>query len=292
MKFSAGFISLLAVSAKKQGDDEERHVGVNAHGQEGNDDHTPLWRLGQLIGFANDLFDSEAFTGPNTPKFLSRAGTKYKKMFNANAVRMDMAYRRNCKYYNKDDYFGGPNAENPKQEGYDSYPTRTQRRRRDTGDWNDDSETEIDQLRLSWGNPQLMTKEITTGFRKWAKRYIGHCNGQWKRRHHFHRMHKWNRTLQKKFIQAKYEFEEGTTDFSDNWYVKPIWTDPKTNEEHSYVGKAETFKVTDPEGMDAYIEAYGNRFEEELVHDNAIKFGKFHKQKVNFPDYNEDDKEA
>jgi hypothetical protein len=301
MKFSVGFASVLAASAGRKNDDD-RHVGLNKEGEAGDDNHTPKWRLDQLLGFVQELFDDEAFDD-NAPKVLQRAkriygGTEDEKgMFEKNAEKMLATYK-DCKksYFNKDNYFGGPNQEASEELGFDHFPTRTnERKRRSTGAWEDTDVdgNEMTEIRLTRGDPQLMTKEITTGFRKWAKRYIGHCGGQWKFRHHFHRMHKWNRNLQKKYINNGFTHEDGVTDFSDKWYVKPKWL------EAPYENRQDSWKVHDPASMDQYIHSFSdsgdkwmNAFEPELDESEAKKYGGWHKQKVNFPDYNDDDVEA
>ena len=45
-------------------------------------------------------------------------------------------------------------------------------------------------------DPAVGTKQITTGFRKWAERYISACSGQRQYQHQVNRMNKWNNDLQ------------------------------------------------------------------------------------------------
>lgn len=53
-----------------------------------------------------------------------------------------------------------------------------------------------DLIRLDRENPRVAIKQITTGFSKWAQRYIGTCRSQIKNSYQVHRMEKWNRRLQ------------------------------------------------------------------------------------------------
>ena len=69
-------------------------------------------------------------------------------------------------------------------------------------------ETEPMNNRCESGNPssvrpslpgrlgRIATKQITTGFKKWAERYIAACSGQKKHNYQFRRMEKWNNILQ------------------------------------------------------------------------------------------------
>ena len=45
-------------------------------------------------------------------------------------------------------------------------------------------------------DPAEGTKQITTGFRKWAERYLSQCSGQRNYAHQINRMNKWNSLLQ------------------------------------------------------------------------------------------------
>ena len=45
-------------------------------------------------------------------------------------------------------------------------------------------------------NPNAGTKQITTGFRKWAERYLSACSGQRNYQYQVQRMNKWNGLLQ------------------------------------------------------------------------------------------------
>ena len=51
-------------------------------------------------------------------------------------------------------------------------------------------------FRINTEDPVEGTRQITTGFRKWAERYIGNCGGQRKNQHQVRRMNRWNQKLQ------------------------------------------------------------------------------------------------
>ena len=61
-----------------------------------------------------------------------------------------------------------------------------ERKRRET----DDTE------RYNRDDPTIGIKQLTTGYRKWAERYISECSGQKLYQHQIVRMHKWNNLLQ------------------------------------------------------------------------------------------------
>lgn len=45
-------------------------------------------------------------------------------------------------------------------------------------------------------DPAVGTKQITTGFRKWAERFLSACSGQRNYNYQVNRMEKWNNALQ------------------------------------------------------------------------------------------------
>ena len=84
--------------------------------------------------------------------------------------------------------------------------------------WNETSKEEINENQLPHGgpserrkreidsdsiwdrydreDPSVGTKQITTGFRKWAERYLSECSGQKNFNYQVNRMNKWNGLLQ------------------------------------------------------------------------------------------------
>ena len=51
-------------------------------------------------------------------------------------------------------------------------------------------------FRYNRQDPETGIREITTGFRKWAFRYIGNCSGQRLNEYQINRMERWNSKLQ------------------------------------------------------------------------------------------------
>ena len=90
--------------------------------------------------------------------------------FERNGDRMLAAYAK-CGFYDPSLPNGGPRA------------------RRDAEDDDDD-------LRYNQNDPREGIKQITTGFRKWAERYIADCSGHRREQHQVKRMNKWNELLQ------------------------------------------------------------------------------------------------
>ena len=90
--------------------------------------------------------------------------------FERNADRMSAAFAR-CGFYDPSLPNGGPRA------------------RRET----DDDEIE---LRYDRDDPTNGVRQITTGFKKWAERYIADCSGHRRYQHQLARMDKWNEALQ------------------------------------------------------------------------------------------------
>jgi len=94
--------------------------------------------------------------------------------FATNAARMSRNFERGnqrCGFYDEDQLpHGGP-----------------ERKRR---------EVEDDDLRYDTNDPKIGAKQITTGFSKWATRYIGACSGQRDNQYQVNRMARWNDKLQ------------------------------------------------------------------------------------------------
>merc|ERR1712134_141147 len=78
-----------------------------------------------------------------------RVATSWCKKFGNNTRKFQRRYEI-CGYYDPTSQHGGP------------------RERRDAED----------DFRVTWDNPELALKQITTGYRKWANRYIAECSLQ------------------------------------------------------------------------------------------------------------------
>ena len=124
----------------------------------------PLQRLNTLISFSQELLD-------NWYGFLP-SQAKWKNKFVTNGSRMERSFTRGeqrCGFFDDNSQHGGP----------------ARKRRADD-----------DTLRYDTTDPRTGTKEITTGFRKWAERYISDCSGQKTHQYQINRMSKWNNILQ------------------------------------------------------------------------------------------------
>ena len=125
----------------------------------------PLQRLNRLVEFTDEIM-SQWFT------FLPSQQAWIKK-FATNAGRMERNFERGnqrCGFYDENQLpHGGPE----------------ERKRRDA---------EFD--RYNREDPSEGIKQLTTGFRKWADRYLSACSGQRNYKYQVNRMKKWNEQLQ------------------------------------------------------------------------------------------------
>ena len=123
----------------------------------------PIQRLNRLVEFSHELLDDWFNFLP------SQVAWKHK--VSANADRMQKNFMRGnqrCGYYDENKFpHGGP------------------REKRD-----------VDEVRYNRENPKIAVKQLTTGFRKWAERYISNCSGQRYYQFQTIRMDKWNDKLQ------------------------------------------------------------------------------------------------
>merc|ERR1711890_47791 len=127
----------------------------------------PLQRLNRLTEFSAELMN-DWFTGlPSKDRWVAKFAT--------NAGRMARNFERGnqkCGFYDEEQLpHGGPE----------------ERKRRSADD---------DELRYNTNDPSVGAKQITTGFSKWATRYIGACSGQRDNNYQVNRMQRWNDKLQ------------------------------------------------------------------------------------------------
>ena len=126
----------------------------------------PLQRLERLTQFTDEILDAWF-------QFLPSKDA-WKAKFHNNAERMERNFNRGnqrCGHYDENQLpHGGP----------------AERKRRDLDD--------VD--RYNREDPSEGIKQLTTGFRKWAERYLSQCSGQRNYQHQINRMNKWNTTLQ------------------------------------------------------------------------------------------------
>ena len=127
----------------------------------------PLQRLNRLTEFSAELMNDWFGGLPSKDSWIAKFAT--------NAGRMARNFERGnqkCGFYDEDQLpHGGPEGD---------------RKRRDADD----------ELRYDRTDPCTGTKQITSGFRKWAQRYIGNCSGQKNNQYQVNRMNKWNDRLQ------------------------------------------------------------------------------------------------
>merc|ERR1712046_155824 len=126
----------------------------------------PLQRLNRLVEFTDEILDTWF-------EFLPSKDA-WKAKFETNAGRMEKNFNRGqqrCGYYDEENLpHGGP-----------------ERQRREDGS---------DDLRYDREDPKVGIKQLTTGFRKWAERYLSACSGQKNYQYQINRMNKWNGLLQ------------------------------------------------------------------------------------------------
>lgn len=159
----------------------------------------PMQRLNRLNLFAEEWLTDNLPTLPSRSKWVLK--------FNKNAERMTKAFNRDiCGFYSADVLpHGGPDP-NPKQRP-DGKPRRERRSAEDPeNDASDESGFESSDgslLRYDKSNPMLGIKQITTGYRKWAQRFINECYGQRKYNYQINRMSRWFQTLGRHWVEAQ-----------------------------------------------------------------------------------------
>ena len=125
----------------------------------------PLQRLARLTEFSEEILNDWFTFLPSKDSWVGK--------FARNAERMERNFNRGnqrCGYYDEENLpHGGP-----------------ERKRRDADEWE----------RYNREDPSIGIKQITTGYRKWAERYISQCSGQRNYQHQINRMNLWNQKLQ------------------------------------------------------------------------------------------------
>ena len=126
----------------------------------------PLQRLNRLVEFTAEIMDDWFGFLPSQDA--------WKAKFERNAARMERNFERGnqrCGFYDEDQLpHGGPSDD---------------RKRR---------EADVD--RYDREDPSVGIKQLTTGFSKWAQRYLSQCSGQRNYNYQVNRMAKWNEALQ------------------------------------------------------------------------------------------------
>ena len=135
----------------------------------------PLQRLTKLNKFANEWLNDNL-----SAKEAANWGPK----FDRNTARFEKRFEL-CPFYDENQLpHGGP------------APSAEARKRRDAVDEND-----LDFERYNKNDPMIGIKQITSGFRKWAQRYIADCKLQPGRQ--VERAQKWFVILGKKYVAGE-----------------------------------------------------------------------------------------
>ena len=129
----------------------------------------PLQRLNRLVEFSAELLNDWYTFLPSQASWIGK--------FERNAERMERNIERGnqrCGFYDENQLpHGGPSERRKREIDADSIWDRYDRE-----------------------DPSVGTKQITTGFRKWAERYLSECSGQKNYNYQVNRMNKWNNKLQ------------------------------------------------------------------------------------------------
>ncbi len=123
----------------------------------------PIQRLNRLVEFTEEILTDWFDFLPSQQAWITKVAT--------NAERMERNFERGnqrCGFYDEE-----------------QLPHGGLRDRRD-----------VDEIRYNRKNPKEGVKQLTTGFRKWAERYISQCSGQKNKQFQVNRMEKWNSALQ------------------------------------------------------------------------------------------------
>ena len=127
----------------------------------------PLDRLRTLTRFSAEIMNNSYSWLPSREAWIQR--------FARNAARMERNFGR-CGTYDPNLPNGGPTA------------NRKRRFAEDTDRYNRD-------------DPSDAIRQITTGFRRWAERYLSECSGQRNNQHQVNRMNRFNNVLQERLAE-------------------------------------------------------------------------------------------
>jgi len=154
----------------------------------------PDQRLNRLNQFAEEWLNDNLYDLPSKESWVVK--------FNKNAERMLAAFNRdNCGFFDPNmKPHGGPDPNpnlNPKGR------PRSRRQAENTENTENYEGEDGTLERYDKSNPLVGIKQITTGYRKWAERFINECHGQRKYNYQINRMKKWFETLGKHYIATK-----------------------------------------------------------------------------------------
>jgi hypothetical protein len=143
----------------------------------------PLQRLARLTEFSEEaILQHWGIAGLSMNK-----QARWINKFATNAGRMEKNFERGnqkCGYYDENSEHGGPEETGEWEEGDEAWGSRKRRA------------VEFDVERYDRDDPCKGFKQITTGYRKWAERYLAACSGQKNHMYQANRMTKWNDLIQ------------------------------------------------------------------------------------------------
>jgi len=171
----------------------------------------PLQRLWRLYQFSEEIIQTHFYQSSMKAGKLDRMRSRIGKWLYLAQRQSFLRNTKRCGFYNDGLEHGGPSGGEENQAGlisneqtlmnngdanlaavastadFEIYNPRPNRRRRDA----DGQEFSfVDSERYDRENPCRGIKQIMTGFRKWADRYIGGCGGQANHKHQVTRANK------------------------------------------------------------------------------------------------------
>jgi hypothetical protein len=155
----------------------------------------PEQRLNRLNQFSGEWLNDNLPDLPSKNAWIAK--------FETNANRMLIAFNRaNCGFFDATLLpHGGPDPNpllNPKMR-----PRNMDRKRRSTESDDDYESDDGSLLRYDKNDPKTGIRQITTGYRKWAQRFINECAGQRKNNYQVDRMRRWFNRLLKHYVETK-----------------------------------------------------------------------------------------
>lgn len=150
----------------------------------------PEQRLNRLNQFSAEWLNDNLPNLPSKDSWIAK--------FETNASRMLNAFNRpECGFYDSGLLpHGGPDP-NPGLK-----PNLAPRRARRSDDDEEDYEEGM-LVRYNKNQPMTGIKQITTGYRKWAERYINECYGQRKYKFQVNRMKAWFQILGQHYVETQ-----------------------------------------------------------------------------------------
>ena len=151
----------------------------------------PLQRLERLNAFTDEMLNTWFSFLPSKDAWVEK--------FAANGARMATAFTRGnqrCGFYDESQEHGGP-EEGRKRRAHALGLNGGRKRRSHMWDGRKRRAHAMDdEERYNREDPVEGVRQLTTGYRKWAERYLSQCSGQRQYQHQANRMAKWGDLLQ------------------------------------------------------------------------------------------------